>query len=91
MRGYINIPESIECQVCKYCGSRPIIALSGKDDYTVKCPMDDDHYQAKGIMIDINDWNIQNAVIVPELEPEPVKMVACYDSKLNYTFFLPPA
>jgi hypothetical protein len=88
MRDYINIPENTKCQVCKYCGSRPVIALTGKEDYVVKCPVDDNHYHAKGGMIDIDDWNVQNTVVI---EPEPVipNMVACYDSKLNYTFFLP--
>lgn len=88
MSDHINIPETIKCQVCKYCGSRPVIALSGKENYVVKCPTDDNHYQAKGIMIDIEDWNMMNTV-VPEPESVIHNMVACYDSKLNYTFFLP--
>jgi hypothetical protein len=39
-------------------------------------------------MIDIEDWNLQNTPF-PEPEFEAANMVACYDSKLNYTFFLP--
>jgi hypothetical protein len=88
MRGYINIPESVQCRVCKYCGSRPIVALSGKDEYVVKCPVDDSHYHAKSEMIDIDEWNLEN-VPLPEPELDASNMVACYDSKLNYTFFLP--
>ncbi|MGZ3766848.1 MAG: hypothetical protein ACXVA2_19460 [Mucilaginibacter sp.] len=90
MRGYIIIPESVECKACKYCGARPIIALAAKDEYVVKCPNDDSHYQTQGGMIDIDDWNQQN-VPLPEPEFQAAEMVACYDSKLNYTFFLPVA
>lgn len=88
MRGYIIIPKSVPCCNCKYCGSRPIIALSGKDGYVVKCPMNSNHYQTPAGLIDIDDWNTHN---IPgnEFEPENDQMVACYDSKLNYTFFLP--
>jgi len=88
MRGYINIPESIQCRVCKHCGSRPIIALTGKDEYVVKCPVDSNHYQTQPGMIDIEDWNLEN-IPLPEPEFDDANMVACYDSKLNYTFFLP--
>ncbi len=88
MRGYITIPESIQCKVCKYCGSRPIIALAGRDEYVVKCPADDSHYQTQPGMIDIEDWNLEN-IPFPEPEFDDANMVACYDSKLNYTFFLP--
>ncbi len=88
MRSYITIPESIKCEVCKHCGSRPVIALSGKDAYVVKCPVNDSHYQTQPGMINIEDWNMKN---IPSAEPEfeDANMVACYDSKLNYTFFLP--
>ena len=88
MRGHITIPKSIPCCACKYCGARPIIALSGKDQYVVKCPMNSNHYQTPAGLIDIEDWNTHN---LPAIEPEleDASMVACYDSKLNYTFFLP--
>jgi len=88
MRSYITIPKSIPCCSCKYCGARPIIALSGKDQYVVKCPMNSNHYQTPAGLIDIDDWNAHN---MPATEPdmEDAQMVACYDSKLNYTFFLP--
>jgi hypothetical protein len=88
MRGYITIPSSVDCRVCKYCGSRPIIALVGKEDYVVKCPADNRHYQTEPGLIDIDDWNLQNTPF-PEPELEASEMIACYDSKLNYTFFLP--
>jgi hypothetical protein len=88
MRNYITIPDSIDCRVCKHCGLRPIIALNGKDEYVVKCPGDDSHYKTQTGMIDIEDWNLQNTPF-PEPEFEAANMVACYDSKLNYTFFLP--
>jgi hypothetical protein len=88
MRGYITIPESIQCRTCKHCGSRPVISLAGKDEYVVKCPVDDNHYQSHNGMIDIEDWNMQN-IPLAEPELEAANMVACYDSKLKYTFFLP--
>jgi hypothetical protein len=88
MLGHINIPSSIPCRVCKYCGSRPVIALSGKDAYVVKCPADDSHYQTQAEIIDIDEWNHENFPL-PETELNDTNLVACYDSKLNYTFFLP--
>jgi len=88
MRGYITIPKSIPCRTCKYCGSRPIIALSGKDGYVVKCSTNSNHYQTPAGLIDIDDWNVHNTPNT-EFDPKNDEMVACYDSKLNYTFFLP--
>jgi hypothetical protein len=88
MKGYINIPESVSCRVCKYCGSRPVVALFGQYEYVVKCPQDNSHYQTQPGMIDIEDWNREN-VPLPEPELNDEHMVACYDSKLHYTFFLP--
>lgn len=88
MRGYIIIPKSVPCRNCKYCGSRPVIALSGKDGYVVKCSMNSNHYRTPVGLIDIDDWNAHNTP-TNEFEPENDQMVACYDSKLNYTFFLP--
>ncbi len=88
MRGYINIPSSIKCNVCKHCGTRPIISLAEKGEYIVKCPISDQHYQTPVGLIDIDDWNRHNSP-ANEFELEDAAMVACYDSKLNYTFFLP--
>ena len=88
MRGYIIIPNSVPCCNCKYCGSRPIIALNGRDGYVVKCPANNNHYQTPVGLIEIDDWNAHN-VSTDEFEPVNDQMVACYDSKLNYTFFLP--
>jgi hypothetical protein len=88
MRGYIIIPKSVPCRNCKYCGSRPIIAPSGKDGYVVKCPTNTNHYQTPAGLINLDDWNNHN-IPANEFELESDQMVACYDSKLNYTFFLP--
>jgi hypothetical protein len=62
MKGYVNIPKSIYCKVCKQCGSRPVIAVWG-NGYVVKCPQNDTHYQTKPGLIDIEDWNIHNSVL----------------------------
>ncbi len=88
MRGYIFIPESVSCRTCKFCGSRPIISMTTIGEYVVKCPISDNHYQTRPGIIDIEDWNAQN-IPLPETELEAAGVVACYDSKLNYTFFLP--
>lgn len=88
MRGYIVIPKSISCHVCSQCGARPIIALAGDCDYVVKCPNNSLHYQTDPGLIDIEDWNRHNIPLV-ETEFEGANMIACYDSKLNYTLFLP--
>lgn len=88
MREYIIIPESVHCYACKECGARPVIASAGPGEYLVKCPVSDKHYQTQAGLIDIDDWNLHN---IPnyETELEGNKVIACYDTKLNYTFFLP--
>ncbi|TSD67490.1 hypothetical protein FFF34_008890 [Inquilinus sp. KBS0705] len=63
MKGYVNIPKSIYCKLCKQCGARPIIALAGNTGYVVKCPSNNDHYQTPVGLIDIEDWNIHNTVL----------------------------
>jgi hypothetical protein len=50
--------------------------------------MNSNHYRTPVGLIDIDDWNAHNTP-TNEFEPENDQMVACYDSKLNYTFFLP--
>ncbi|WP_374951451.1 hypothetical protein [Mucilaginibacter sp.] len=60
MRGYLNVPANVYCERCKYCGSKPVIAITINSDYTVKCPTDDSHYHTKAGLIDIDDWNIHN-------------------------------
>jgi hypothetical protein len=50
--------------------------------------MNSNHYQTPAGLIDVDDWNAHNTPTI-ELEQENEQMVACYDSKLNYTFFLP--
>jgi hypothetical protein len=62
MKGYVNIPPTIYCKPCKQCGERPIIALVD-NEYVVKCPANDSHYQTKPGLIDIADWNIHNTVL----------------------------
>lgn len=76
MRGYINIPASITCSACKYCGARPIIALAEKGEYIIKCPNDDTHYQTIPGLIDIEDWNLHN---VPSITTgfDHVTTIAC--------------
>ena len=61
MRGYIIIPDTITCNACKYCGSRPVIAPAEEGEYVVKCPNDDSHYQTQPGLIDVDDWNLQNS------------------------------
>lgn len=60
MRGYILVPESVSCNVCKYCGARPIIAMADVAEYVVKCPNSDSHYHTEPGLIDIEDWNLHN-------------------------------
>jgi len=62
MRGYVNVPKSIYCKVCKECGARPVIALVDDIGYIVKCSNDDRHYQTMPGLIDIEDWNRHNAI-----------------------------
>lgn len=76
MRGYIEIPKSVECTVCKYCGARPIISVAEKGEYTVKCPNDDSHYHTESGLIDIEDWN-QHNVATPSSELDHIHTIAC--------------
>ena len=62
MRGYVNIPKSIYCKLCKECGSRPIIAQVDDIGYVVKCSKNDSHYQTMPGLIDIEDWNLHNTI-----------------------------
>jgi len=62
MRGYVNVPRSIYCKVCRECGSRPVIALVDDIGYIVKCSKDDRHYQTMPGLIDIEDWNRHNTI-----------------------------
>ncbi|AMR33822.1 hypothetical protein A0256_21470 [Mucilaginibacter sp. PAMC 26640] len=63
MRGYVNIPKSIYCKLCRECGARPIIAHAGLQGYEVRCPNDELHYRTVAGIIDIEDWNIHNTVL----------------------------
>ena len=62
MRGYVNIPKSIYCKLCRECGARPVIAQVGDIGYVVKCSKDDSHYQTMPGLIDIEDWNRHNTI-----------------------------
>ena len=63
MRGYVNIPTSINCRACKVCGARPIVALVEDGGYVVKCPTSDSHYHTLPGLIDIDDWNRNNTLV----------------------------
>ena len=76
MRGYINIPKSVECRSCKYCGARPIIALTEKGEYMIKCPNDDTHYHTEAGLINIEDWNIHN-IPSPAIQSGNYDTIAC--------------
>lgn len=80
MRGYITIPDTVTCSVCKYCGARPIIALADEGEYVVKCPSNPSHYQTQPGLIDIEDWNLHNV-------PSPNKQVDIAPSILHDHFF----
>ena len=62
MKGYINIPKTIYCKLCKDCGSRPVIVQVSDIGYVVKCSKDNNHYQTMPGIIDIEDWNIHNTI-----------------------------
>jgi len=75
MRGYINIPDTVSCTVCKYCGARPIIALAELGEYIVKCPNNDRHYQTEPGLIDIEDWNLHNIPSAKQTDVAPTHLV----------------
>ena len=60
MKGFINVPSSINFRLCRHCGGNPVIMLSDNGLYVVKCPNDEAHYQTVPGIIDIDDWNIHN-------------------------------
>lgn len=66
MRGYVTIPSSVSCAVCKECGARPIIAMAEEGEYIVKCPNSDSHYHTEPGLIDMEDWNLHNIPASPE-------------------------
>jgi len=81
MRGYINIPDTVSCSVCKHCGARPIIALADMGEYVVRCPTDASHYQTEPGLIDIDDWNRHNMPSVSEQVDVPPR-------KIDHFFYL---
>lgn len=68
MRGYVNIPGSICCKLCRECGSRPVIARVDDIGYVVKCSNSDDHYQTMPGLIDIEDWNQHNTITTASID-----------------------
>ena len=66
MRGYITIPSSFSCAVCKECGARPIIEPAEAGEYIVKCPNSDTHYHTEPGLIDMDDWNLHNIAATSE-------------------------
>jgi hypothetical protein len=76
MRGYVNIPVSIYCKLCKECGSRPVIAQVDDIGYIVKCSKDDRHYQTMPGLIDIEDWNRHNTITITSIDYNLSPMMA---------------
>ena len=68
MRGYVNIPGTIFCKLCKECGARPVIAKVGDIGYVVKCSKNDHHYQTMPGLIDIEDWNRHNTITAASID-----------------------
>lgn len=76
MLGYLTIPKSIFCKLCKTCGARPVIEADAAGFYAVKCPNNPNHYQTHAGLIDIDDWNLHNTIyFITELEASP--QVSC--------------
>jgi hypothetical protein len=61
MSAFINIQPNIFCEVCKDCGARPVIEQRERK-YFVICPGNNNHYQTRSGMIDVNEWNRFNKV-----------------------------
>lgn len=76
MRGYVKIPGSIYCKLCKECGARPVIAPVEDIGYVVKCPNDNNHYQTMPGLIDIEDWNRNNTISSSPTEYSNLPMIA---------------
>ncbi|ASU35654.1 hypothetical protein [Mucilaginibacter xinganensis] len=68
MKGYVNIPGSIYCRLCRECGARPIIARVSDIGYVVKCSNNDNHYQTMPGLIDIEDWNNHNTITAAPID-----------------------
>lgn len=60
MRGFLFIPHTMHVKGCSQCGARPVIALVKIGEYTVKCPVSDNHYHTEPGLIDLDDWNRHN-------------------------------
>ena len=71
MKGYVNIPATIYCKLCRECGSRPVIAVVNDIGYVVKCAKDNSHYQTMPGLIDIEDWNLHNTITFSSIDLNP--------------------
>lgn len=60
MRGFLTIPHTMYVTGCSQCGARPVIALVKLAEYTVRCPVSDNHYHTEPGLIDLHDWNRHN-------------------------------
>ena len=68
----LTIPKSVFCKFCKKCGARPVIEANAEGLYIVKCPNNDDHYQTRAGLIDIDDWNRNNtSYFIAEVDTNP--------------------
>lgn len=76
MKGYVKIPASIYCKLCKDCGSRPVIVPVDDIGYVVKCPNNDHHYQTMPGLIDIEDWNLNNNITIASADYNLSPMLA---------------
>ena len=76
MTGYVKIPRTIYCKLCKECGSRPVIAAIDEIGYIVKCPTDNSHYQTMPGLIDIEDWNRNNNITALSIDYNYSPMLA---------------
>lgn len=55
----LKIQDSIICENCRICNTRPLIEQVHGGKYIVRC-RNSAHYQTKPGMIDIDDWNNNN-------------------------------
>ena len=76
MNGYVKIPATIHCKLCKDCGARPVLAAIDEIGYIVRCPNDNNHYQTMPGLIDIDDWNRHNTITAISIDYNYSPMLA---------------
>lgn len=59
MSNLIKIQDSIFCEPCIICGSRPAVEQA-KGKYIVRCSADSSHYKTAPGLVDIEAWNMHN-------------------------------